>query len=149
MNKQTKTLLIIGVALALAYHFKNRQTKNNYSGNGEVDDQGDYSTMPPSYGGGGGVATGGGGGGSSYVPSGDDDTDSLVNDPSIVYTGNITSDKPNAVKGPGKMPVSRRPLNRPPLVGDKTSGLSGKPVVGMPSVSNRLPMGAPRLVTSR
>lgn len=146
MNKQTKTLLIIGVALALAYHFKNRQTKNNYSGNGEIDDQGDYSTTG-SFG--QDIVNGAGGGGMGFVPSGDDDTDSLANDPSIVFTGNITSDKPSAVKGPSKMPITRRPLNRPPMVGDRTSGLSGKPVVGMPSVDNRLPMGAPRLITGR
>ena len=132
MDKKTKQLLYVGLALAVLYYFKNRSTKNNYSGNGEVDNQSDYSSDPGGTGYGAGVVTGDGGGGSGYVPSGDDDTTSIANDPSTSYTGTVYN-------------VGKRPLNRPPVVGDKTSGMSGKPVVGAPAVKNVLPLGGQKM----
>ena len=138
MNKQTKTLLLVGVGLLLLYRFKNRETQNNYSGNGEVDNQSDYSSQP---GGGstGGVATGAGGDGSGYVASGDDDTDSIANDPTTTYTGTVNVQ-------PAKRPMaSKLPATRVPLVGDVTSGMSGKPVVGKPDPFNQLPVGGKKM----
>ena len=141
MDKKTKQLLLIAGGLALLYYFKNRQTQSKYIGDGTVDSQSEYADGGGVGGGGyGGVATGAGSGGSGYVASGDDDTDSLANDPSVTYTGTVS--KPP--KRPTR-PTSPRPMTRVPLVGDITSGASGKPVVGAPSAFNKLPMGGKKL----
>jgi len=138
MDKKTKTILLVGVGLLLLYRFKNRETQNNYSGNGEVDNQSDYSSMP-SGGGGGGVATGAGSDGSGYVASGDDDTDSIANDPTTTYTGTVN------VLPPKRPMANKLPATRIPLVGDVTSGVSGKPVVGKPDPFNKLPAGGKKM----
>lgn len=120
---------MIGGGLALLYYFKNRPTQNNYSGNGVDTNQGDYS----SGGGMGDAVQKGDMGGSGYIASGDDDTDSIANDPSTTYTGNIT--KPS--------------VDMRPIVGDKYSGLSAKPAVGMPDPMNVLPVGGKKLLPKK
>ena len=128
MDKQTKTILLIGGGLAVLYFLKNRGTRNNYSGNGVDTNQGDYS----SNGGGMGAPDARGDmGGSGFVASGDDDTVSIANDPSTSFTGNVT--------GPA--------IDSRPIVGDVMSGLSAKPTVGKPSTATKLPAGGKKLMT--
>jgi len=128
MDKQTKTLLLIGGGLAVLYYFKNRPTRNNYSGNGVDTNQGDYA----SEGGVGGAPAEklGDMGGSGYVASGDDDTVSIANDPATTFTGNVT--------GPA--------IDSRPITGDVMSGLSAAPAVGKPSTTIKLPAGGKKLL---
>ena len=132
MDKQTKQLLVVGAGLALLWYFKNRPTSNTYgSESGNNASQSDYAD---GGGVGGGQTQGVGvddlvGGGSGYVASGDDDTDSIVNDPTTSYTGTVS--KPQAYK--------------PPIVGGKYEGVSGKPVVGVSDINNKVPVGATTL----
>ena len=81
----------------------------------------------------------GGYGGSGYVASGDDDTDSIANDPTTTYTGTVD------VLPPKRPMASKLPATRVPLVGDVTSGMSGKPVVGKPDPFNKLPAGGKKM----
>jgi hypothetical protein len=132
MDKQTKTLLMIGGGLAVLYYFKNRPTQNSYSGNGVNTNQGDYA----SGGGMGDAVQKGDMGGSGYIASGDDDTDSIANDPSTTYTGTISN-------------VTKPSVDMRPIVGDKYSGLSAKPAVGMPDPNNKLPLGGKKLLPKK
>ena len=119
---------MIGGGLAVLYYFKNRPTRNNYSGNGVDTNQGDYS----SEGGVGGspAPSIGDMGGSGYVASGDDDTVSIANDPSTTFTGNVTGTA----------------IDSRPITGDVSSGLSAKPTVGKPSTNTKLPAGGENLL---
>jgi len=132
MDKQTRQLLLIGAGLALVYYFKNRPTSNTYgSESGNNNSQSDYAD---GGGVGGGQTQGIGvddmvGGGSGYVASGDDDTTSIANDPTTSFTGTVS--KPQVYKAP--------------IVGGKYEGVSGKPVVGVADINNKLPLGASTL----
>jgi hypothetical protein len=122
MDKKTKQLLMIGGGLALLYYFKNRPAQNTPATSTEPSNQGDYA-------GGGGVDPGAIPSqdfvGSGYVASGDDDTDSIANDPSTTYTGAVV----------------RPYVYTPPIVGGKGDGISGRPVVGVANTANKLPSG--------
>lgn len=104
-KKERNVLIAVAVALLIFRYFKNRQSSNSTPALEEEE-----------------VSLGdeffGGGGGSSYIPSGDDDTDSLGYDP---YSS-VSITKPATGSG-----------GTAAFVGDVGSGVSGKPAVGAPS----------------
>lgn len=104
-KKERNVLIAVAVALLIFRYFKNRQSSNSTPALEE-----DAVSLGDEF--------FGGGGGSSYVPSGDDDTDSLGYDP---YSS-VSTTKP--ATGSGETAA---------LVGDMGSGVSGKPAVGAPS----------------
>jgi len=106
-KKERNVLIAVAVALLIFRYFKNRQSSNSTPA---LLPQEDAVSLGDEF--------FGGGGGSSYVPSGDDDTDSLGYDP---YSS-VSTTKPATGSG-----------ETTPLVGDMGSGVSGKPAVGAPS----------------
>ena len=124
MEKKQKQILI-GVAVLLLLFYLMRK------GNGGVEDMPypDEDEDDSDFG-------WGGGSNASYQPTGDDSSDSESQDP----TSPILDYKP----------ISRKPSV--PLVGDITSGSSGKPSLGKPSQSNvsyRKPWGTGGLASQQ
>ena len=58
----------------------------------------------------------------------------------MTYTGTVSKPPKRPLR-----PTSPRPATRVPLVGDVTSGASGKPVVGKPDAFNKLPAGGTKM----
>lgn len=125
MEKKQKQILI-GVAVLLLLYYLLRKDSSSVSDDksGSASEEGDDG-----FG-------GGGGSNASYQPTGDDSSDSQSQDP----TSPILDYKP----------ISRKPSV--PLVGDITSGSSGKPSLGKPSQSNvsyRRPWGTGGLASQQ
>mgnify|MGYP003672215726 CR=1 FL=1 len=123
-KKERQVLIAIGVILILWYYFKD--TNLIMPSSNTTDDGADIGAGDQF----------GGGSGSGYIPSGDDDTDSLGYDP--------YSDVQTSVPNHGGY--------TPPVVGDVDSGVSGKPAVGKPYKPIRplgRPFGGPSVVQVR